>query len=43
MMDLYCWRMCDAELCIRVATDDQEAILSDRCFGSLDEGFDEQP
>lgn len=43
MMDLYCWRMCDAELCIGVATDDQEFILSDRCFGSLDEGFDEQP
>lgn len=43
MMDLYCWRMCDAELCIGVATDDQEFMLSDRCFGSLDEGFDEQP
>lgn len=43
MMNLYCWRMCDAELCIGVATDDQEFMLSDRCFGSLDEGFDEQP
>lgn len=43
MMNLYCWRMCDAELCIGVATDDQEFMLSDRCFGSLDEGFDEDP
>ncbi|KAF8814545.1 kinase-like protein [Phlegmacium glaucopus] len=43
LMDLYCWRMCDAELCIGVATDDQEFMLSDRCFGSLDEGFDEDP
>lgn len=43
MMDLYCWRMCDAELCIGVATEEQEFMLSDRCFGSLDEGFDEDP
>ena len=43
MMNLYCWRMCDAELCIGVATEDQEFMLSDRCFGSLDEGFDEHP
>ncbi|KAF8151656.1 kinase-like domain-containing protein [Crassisporium funariophilum] len=42
-MNLYCWRMCEAELCIGVATDDQEFMLSDCCFGTLDEGFDEDP
>jgi hypothetical protein len=42
-MDLYCWRLCAAELCIGVATEDQEFILSENCFGTLDEGFDEDP
>jgi len=42
-MDLYCWRLCAAELCIGVATEDQEFMLSDSCFGTLDEGFDEDP
>lgn len=42
MMNFYCWRMCNAELCIGIATEDQEFILSDRCFGSLgEEGFKE--
>ncbi|KAH9475156.1 Putative serine/threonine-protein kinase/receptor R826 [Psilocybe cubensis] len=42
-MDLYCWSLCEAELCIGLATEDQEFMLSDRCFGTLDEGFDEDP
>ncbi|CAA7264551.1 unnamed protein product [Cyclocybe aegerita] len=42
-MEVYCWRLCDAELCIGIATEDQEFMLSDRCFGTLDEGFDEDP
>ncbi|KAF8962816.1 kinase-like domain-containing protein [Flammula alnicola] len=42
-MEAYCWRLCEAELCIGVATEDQEFMLSDRCFGTLDEGFDEDP
>ena len=42
-MDLYCWRLCAAELCIGIATEDQEFMLSDSCFGTLDEGFDEDP
>ena len=42
-MDLYCWRLCAAELCIGVATEDQEFMLSENCFGTLDEGFDEDP
>lgn len=42
-MNLYCWRLCAAELCIGVATEDQEFMLSENCFGTLDEGFDEDP
>lgn len=42
-MEKYCWRLCDAELCIGIASEDQEFMLSDRCFGTLDEGFDEDP
>ncbi|KAF8896916.1 kinase-like domain-containing protein [Gymnopilus junonius] len=42
-MEKYCWRLCEAELCIGIATEDQEFMLSDRCFGTLDEGFDEDP
>ncbi|KDR73031.1 hypothetical protein GALMADRAFT_73323 [Galerina marginata CBS 339.88] len=42
-MEKYCWRLCEAELCIGVATEDQEFMLSDRCFGTLDEGFNEDP
>jgi hypothetical protein len=42
-MNLYCWRLCDAEVCIGVASEDQEFIFPDSCFGTLDEGFDEDP
>jgi hypothetical protein len=42
-MDMYCWRLCGAEVCIGLASEDQEFILSDSCFGTLDEGFDEHP
>lgn len=43
VMETYCWSLCEAEVCIGIATEDQEFILSDRCFGTLDEGFDEDP
>lgn len=43
LMDLYCWRFSEAELCIGIATEDQEFILSDKCFGTLDEGLIENP
>lgn len=43
IMDLYCWRFSEAELCIGVATEDQEFIISDKCFGTLDEGLIENP
>lgn len=42
-MDMYCWRLCGADVCIGVASQDQEFILADSCFGTLDEGFDEDP
>ncbi|EDR00010.1 uncharacterized protein LACBIDRAFT_314918 [Laccaria bicolor S238N-H82] len=43
VMNLYCWRLCEAEVCVGIACEDQEFILADCCFGSLDEGFDEDP
>lgn len=42
-MEIYCWRLCDADVCIGVASDDQEFILPECCFGTLDEGFYEDP
>jgi hypothetical protein len=39
----YCWRFCEAEVCIGIASEDQEFMLTDSCFGTLDEGFDEDP
>ncbi|KAF8196982.1 kinase-like domain-containing protein [Pholiota molesta] len=43
LMDVYCWRLIDSEMCIGIATDDQEFILSDKCYGTLDEGLQENP
>jgi len=40
-MNLFCWGLCNAELCFGVATDEQEFIRSEQCFGSLD--MDEGP
>ncbi|TFK38492.1 kinase-like domain-containing protein [Crucibulum laeve] len=42
-MEMYCWRLCEAEVCIGIATEEQEFMLADCCFGTLDEGFDEDP
>ncbi|RDB21804.1 Serine/threonine-protein kinase STY8 [Hypsizygus marmoreus] len=42
-METYCWRLCDAEVCVGVAAEQQEFILTDSCFGTLDEGFEEDP
>lgn len=43
VMDMYCWRLSGAEVCIGIASEDQEFIFPDSCFGTLDEGFDEDP
>jgi hypothetical protein len=42
-MKLYCWRLCGAEICLGVASEDQEYMLPDCVFGTLDEGFKEDP
>ncbi|KAF8882977.1 kinase-like domain-containing protein [Infundibulicybe gibba] len=42
-IETYCWRFCQAELCVGIASEEQEFILSDACFGTLDEGFAEDP
>ncbi|RXW23396.1 hypothetical protein EST38_g2433 [Candolleomyces aberdarensis] len=48
IMDAYCWRLLDAEVCVGVVADERETgreefIISDACYGSLDEGFGEDP
>ncbi|KAG5634625.1 hypothetical protein H0H81_001333 [Sphagnurus paluster] len=42
-MDAYCWRLCDAEISIGIAVDEQEFILTESCFGTLGDGFEENP
>ena len=41
LMEAYCWCFCEAEICVGIATEEQEFILSERCYGTLDEGFEE--
>ncbi|OAX38704.1 kinase-like protein [Rhizopogon vinicolor AM-OR11-026] len=36
---LDCWRFCDAEICIGLATEGQQYVLPDSCFATLDEEF----
>lgn len=48
IMDTYCWKMVDAELCVGVVTEERETgreeyILPEVCYGSLDVGYDEDP
>lgn len=48
VMDTYCWRMLEAEMCIGVVKEERETgreeyIVSETCYGSLDEGFEEDP
>lgn len=48
VMDCYCWRMLEAEMCFGVVKDERETgreeyVVSETCYGSLDEGFDEDP
>lgn len=48
IMDAYCWRLLDAELCLGVVAEERETgreefILPGASFGSLDEGFEEDP
>jgi len=43
IMELYCWRLCGAEVCLGIAAEDQEYMLPDCVFGTLNEGFKEDP
>lgn len=43
IMELYCWRLGNAEICLGIASEDQEYLLPDRLFGTLDEDFKEDP
>ncbi|KAH7922434.1 hypothetical protein BV22DRAFT_658936 [Leucogyrophana mollusca] len=40
---LDCWRFCNAEMCIGVASEGQQFVLPDTCFGTLDEDFGSDP
>ncbi|KAG1744958.1 kinase-like domain-containing protein [Suillus paluster] len=40
---LDCWRFCDAEICIGLASEDQQFVLPDSCFATLDEEFAGDP
>jgi len=48
IMDTYCWRMLYAEVCVGVVTEERETgreeyILPESCYGSLEEGYEEDP
>ncbi|KAG6865015.1 hypothetical protein C0991_005657 [Blastosporella zonata] len=43
VMDPYCWSLSGADLSIGLATNGQEFIFSDSCYGTLNEGFGEDP
>ena len=38
-----CWRFLDAEICFGVASEEQQFVLPDTCFASLDEDFGGDP
>lgn len=39
----YCWSFLDAEICLGIASEGQEFILTDDCSGNLDESFRDDP
>lgn len=41
IMERYCWRLCNAEVSLGFATEEQEFIMSDTCFGMLVEGYED--
>ncbi|PPQ99375.1 hypothetical protein CVT24_009205 [Panaeolus cyanescens] len=41
IMERYLWRLCNAEISLGFATEEQEFIMSDSCFGMLVEGFED--
>ena len=43
VMQSYCWSLRNAEVCFGVATDEQEFLLPDTCYGTLVEDYKEKP
>jgi hypothetical protein len=43
--DIYrcCWALLDAEVCLGVASEGQEFVMTDKCIGNLDECFRGDP
>ncbi|KAF8729977.1 hypothetical protein AX14_005878 [Amanita brunnescens Koide BX004] len=42
-MQSYCWSSLNSEVCFGVATDEQEFLLPDTCYGTLAENYRENP
>lgn len=38
-MQNYCWKFSEAEVCIGLASEKQEYMMTDKCYGTLHEGF----
>ncbi|KII84781.1 hypothetical protein PLICRDRAFT_117229 [Plicaturopsis crispa FD-325 SS-3] len=35
----YCWRLCNADVCLGLGSEGNEFVISDNCYGLLDETF----
>ncbi|KAK2464977.1 hypothetical protein APHAL10511_003053 [Amanita phalloides] len=42
-MEWHCWSLRNAEICFGVATEEQEFLLPDTCYGTLTENYQENP
>lgn len=42
-VDRQCWNLLDAEICLGIASDGQEFVMTDNCIGNLDESFRDDP
>lgn len=42
-MQSYCWSLRGAEVCFGIATDEQEFLLPNTCYGTLTENYTENP
>jgi hypothetical protein len=42
-MDSFCWPLRNAEICLGVASDEQEFLLPDACYGTLADSYREDP
>ncbi|KAJ8496759.1 hypothetical protein ONZ45_g12335 [Pleurotus djamor] len=42
-MEEYCWKFCGADVFVGVASEKQEYMMSDTCYGTLQEGYVDDP